>query len=87
MIYKLLLEMQQQNLPSGKSRLKELVSTGIVPIKVLTYFEIYQFYLEELEKNRREKNCVMQSVSNTAEEFRILERTVFRAIKFNQTEC
>jgi ATP sulfurylase len=74
-----LLELQEQK------KLKEFISLGIIPVKVFTQFEIYKYYLQELENNRREKNCVMQAVSNTAEQFRCAESTIFRAIKFNQS--
>ncbi|CAB4152351.1 hypothetical protein UFOVP606_6 [uncultured Caudovirales phage] len=68
---------------SGK--LKLYVSKGIIPVKIMTQYNIYLYYLIELEINRREKNCVMQSVSNTADKFKCVDMTVFRAIKFCQS--
>jgi hypothetical protein len=68
-----------------ENRLKLLVSKGIIPVKVLTQYEIYLYYLQELERNRRAKNCIMQSVSNTADKFKVIDRTIFRAIKFCQS--
>lgn len=85
MNYKYLIELKHDVLPSGQNKLKVLVSSGIIPVKVSTQLDIYCFYLQELDKNRKEKNCVIQSISNTAEEFKITDRSVYRAIKFIQS--
>ena len=69
---------------SGK--LKMFVSAGVIPVKVNYYFDIYNHYLNELDRNRRCNNCIMQSIYNTSEEFKTSESSVCRAIKLMQTE-
>jgi len=70
---------------SGK--LKQFISAGIVPLKVNYYYDIYSNYLKELDNNRRCNNCIMQSIGNTAEQFKISESSVCRAIRIMQKEC
>lgn len=69
-----------------EGKLKRFASVGIIPVKVLTQFEMYLHYTLELENNRRCNDCIMKSASNTADKFRVSDRTVFRAIEFCQSE-
>ena len=86
MTYKALIQLQEEVLPDGNSMLKKLISLGIVPVNVHTKFEMYKYYLIELDNNRKQRDCVLQSISNTADKFNVCDKTVKRAIKFNQQQ-
>lgn len=69
---------------SGK--LKQFISVGIIPVRVSTQLDIYDNYLNELDKNRKLNDCIMISITNTANNLKCSDRTVYRAIKFCQQE-
>ena len=50
---------------------------GLIPISILTKKVVYEFYMSE-----RKTNSKMQSISNTSEEYKISEKTVYNAINF-----
>lgn len=64
---------------SGK--LKLFLKAGVIPVRVKCQYDIFQFYKKELDKNVRCNDCIMQSISNTSEIFKVSERTVYTAIK------
>lgn len=61
-------------------KLKEYLRLGIVSLKLKSYYDIYISYLEELEKNKGEKDGKMQSLSNIATDFKVCDRVVYNAI-------
>lgn len=54
-----------------------LLKKGIIPLSVLSKKCYYERYLQE-----RLQTSKMQSITNTSEEFRISQKTVYNAIKF-----
>ena len=59
--------------------LNTLIKLGILPLTVLDYKVIYEYYKEERKCNNKK-----ESEFNTAEEFRISERTVRRVAVWMQ---
>lgn len=62
-------------------KLKLFLRTGVISLKVKCYYDIYRRYEVELKANKHLKDCIMQSVSNTANAFNVSDDTVFRAKK------
>lgn len=54
-----------------------LLRKGLIPLSVLDRKCYYERY-----KLERETNNKMQSITNTAEEYKVSERTIYNAIKF-----
>ena len=54
-----------------------LIKKGIISLSLLSIKCYYERYLSELQTN-----IVTQAVANAAEEFKVSERTVYRAIKY-----
>ena len=54
----------------------ELVMQGILPSNWKTYKEIYDFYLDEKEKEKGK-----QLITNVAEKFNISERSVYLIVQ------
>ena len=55
---------------------EELVKAGIIPITIAGYKLIYEVYLRE-----RKKHPKPQAISNTSEETKTPERTIYRIVK------
>lgn len=53
-----------------------LLKKGLIPISLLSKKVYFEYY-----KKERLSNKIMQSITNTADEFRVAEMTVRRAIK------
>ncbi len=66
-------------------QLKRLLKSGVIPVKVKIYYDIYRRYEIEYSQNLKCKNRVMQSVTNTSDAVKVCESTVFKAIKLMQT--
>ena len=62
-------------------KLKTFLKAGVIPVKVKVYYDIFRHYQTELKANEKCKNCVTQSVSNTAVTFQVCDQTVYNAIK------
>lgn len=69
----------------GKGKLKKYLRIGLVSLKHKSYYDIYVSYLVELEKNKKEKDGRMQSISNITTDYRVCERTVYKAINLMST--
>lgn len=54
---------------------KLLISLGIVPITIMDWLVIYEYYLEERKTNKK-----MQSYSNTAENYRMSESQIINVV-------
>lgn len=54
-----------------------LIKKGLLPTTILDRKVYYEFYL-----NQRKQYNNSQSIYNTAEEYRVSERTIRRAVKF-----
>lgn len=67
---------------SGK--LKKFVACGIIPVEVNMYFEIYNYYLSDMKKCKPCK--VTQSVTNTADAFKVSEFTVYKSLRIMKQE-
>lgn len=61
-------------------KLKMFLKAGIISVKVKCHYDIFRFYQNEMEANKKCNSCKMTSISNTAEMFRVCEKTVFNAI-------
>lgn len=62
----------------------QLLKGGIIPMHLIDYKMIYEFYVNELntlKKIRWVKNTKRQAIENTAGEYNISERTVYEIIK------
>jgi len=59
---------------------KVLIALGIVPINIMDWIVIYEYYLSEREINKK-----MQSYSNTADNYRLSERQVMNVVSW--MEC
>ena len=57
-----------------------LLKKGLIPISVLSKKVYYEFYNKE-----RLSNSKMQSITNTSEEFKVSERTIYSAIRFMES--
>lgn len=68
--YKLILKLKEQGL------FDEGIRTGVIPFNYSIWFEIYELYLKESERETRK----MQRYSNVSQKFRISERHVKRII-------
>lgn len=55
----------------------ELLRRGIISLKILDYKVYYERYISELQRV-----SICQAISNTAEEFRVSERTIRNAINY-----
>lgn len=62
-------------------KLKMFLRAGVIPVKVKCQFDIYNYYKNELEKNKKLNSVKMRSADNTANAFKISTPTVWRAIK------
>lgn len=69
--YKLLLRLEK--LPY----FNDLLLSGIVPVNVLDYKVIYEYYLVECENEEKKT----QALTNTAIEFGVSDRTVYDIIR------
>ncbi len=54
----------------------DLITSGIVPVEWLDYKLMYEYYLDELKSVKS-----TQAICNTAEEFKVSERTVYTIVK------
>ena len=63
-----------------------LVKGGVISLTVNVYFEMYERYQVRLKVNQNLKNCIMQSITDVADEFKYSERTVRKAIDFMRNE-
>lgn len=60
--------------------LKQLINSGFMSPKILMYRNIYNDYLVNKQVNQSKcKDCVMLSVTMTADKFKVSEKTVIRA--------
>jgi len=62
----------------------QLLKGGIVPMNMIDYKVIYEFYMNDLKRLKSDKwakNIKGQAKSNTAEEFNITERMVWVIVK------
>ena len=59
----------------------ELLSSGIIPVNLVTYKVIFEFYVKDLERLQSAKYKIKgvkrQAKENTAQEFNISERSVY----------
>jgi len=60
--------------------LKQLIAFGIVPISILEWVVMYEYYLDE-----RKSLGKMQSYSNTAENYRVHEDTIRKLVYWMET--
>ena len=51
--------------------IKKYVCLGLIPIHILTWKTIYEFYLDEILYHSK-----MQAYQNTAENYRVSEKTI-----------
>lgn len=56
-----------------------LISLGIVPINIMDWIVIYEYYLSERETQKK-----MQAYSNTAENYKLKERQVMNVVSWMQ---
>lgn len=63
-----------------------LVKGGVIPITINCYFEMYERYQVRLLVNKPLKNCIMQSITDVADEFGCSDRNVRKAINFMKKE-
>ena len=54
-----------------------LLKKGVIPLSVLDKKVYYEYYL-----NQKKTTNKAQSITNTAEEYKVSERTIIRAIDF-----
>lgn len=59
-----------------------LVNSGIIPIKVNFYSEVYDYYSIRLIVNKDFSDTIIRSKTETSETFRCSEITVHRAVKY-----
>jgi hypothetical protein len=59
-----------------------LLKSGIIPLKVNYYYEMYNYYTIRLIVNAKENDTIMRSTMDTSVAFKCSEMTVYRAIKF-----
>jgi len=64
-----------------KGVLKLFLKTGIISVRVKCQYDIYAYYKNEIVNNKALKCCISQSITNTADAFKISERHVYNAIK------
>lgn len=57
--------------------LTPLVASGIVSIDIATWLQIYDFYLKELQQNKK-----AISIQFTSEYYNISDRSIYRIINF-----
>lgn len=55
----------------------EMVRRGIIPITIMTYLTIYEFYLNELKTNTK-----AESITYAADKYNCTEQTIYNVIKF-----
>jgi len=55
----------------------DLIRRGIITLKILDYKVYYERYISELQRV-----SICQAITNTAEEFRVSERTIRNAINY-----
>ena len=58
-----------------------LISLGIVPITIMDWIVIYEFYLEERKTNKK-----MHSYSNTAENYRMSESQIINVVYWMESK-
>lgn len=61
-----------------------LLTDGIIPVHLLDYKVIYEFYINELETLKRErwtKNRKGQAIQSTMDEYSISKSTVYEIVK------
>lgn len=61
----------------------DLLKAGIVPVNWIDYKVIYEFYVRELKRLKalKEPNCKGLAKTNTADEYKISERSVYLIIQ------
>lgn len=69
--YDLLLKLQAEGC------LTSLVASGIIPVSVATWYEIYKHYLSELIENQK-----VLAIQFTADQYEISESNLYRIIRF-----
>ena len=57
-------------------RLNLFLRKGIIPLSIIDYKNIYEFYVSELCRNKK-----MQSIENTCEKFKCKKDKVYFSIK------
>ena len=71
---------------NSDGKLKRLVQVGVVPIKIMVYYEMYHEFQRQKEELKKCRGCVVQAVTFTADKFRVSEKTVYKAIQKMQAE-
>lgn len=69
-----------------KVDLQPLVFAGLIKPSIPRWRDVYIYYRNEVCNNQGLKDCIMMSANNTAEKFRINDRTVFRIVKLMEKE-
>ncbi len=54
-----------------------LLRRGVIPLSILDKKVYYEFYINELKTVNK-----TQAIANTAEEYKVSERTIIRAVDF-----
>lgn len=57
-----------------------MIRKGLIPLSVLDRKCYYERFLEELKTNKK-----TQAITNAAEEYRVSDRTIYKAIKFMES--
>lgn len=57
-----------------------LISLGIIPINIVDWIVMYEYYIEERKVNKK-----MQSYSNTAENYKVHEQTIMNVVSWMET--
>ena len=62
----------------GTEDFMELLNKGIIPLSVFDKKVYYEFFKKEMKQTKRKA----QAIANTAEEYKVSEMTIRRALNF-----
>lgn len=55
----------------------EMVRRGIIPVTIMDYLTVYEFYLSELKSNSK-----MTAITSSAEKYNCTEQTIYNIIRY-----